>query len=62
MWQDTDVSENLAAYIFAVRALQESEDGDRNVLRNVGILPHRYTVSQPKVLDLEILVVFSVVE
>jgi len=34
------------------RGCDAGEDGIRMVLRNVGILPQRYTASQPEDLDL----------
>jgi hypothetical protein len=52
MWQDINVSEILAASIFTSAYILysslnlHSEGGGRKVLRNVGILPHHYTVSK----------------
>jgi hypothetical protein len=46
MWQDTNMSEDLAAFIYIMKE-------DSKVIRNVGILPQHYTKSQPTRLRLE---------
>jgi hypothetical protein len=39
MWQDTNLSEDLATSIFRV---------EKKVLCNTGILPHHYRASKPR--------------
>jgi len=52
LWYNTDVSEDFAASIFRA-------NGCRKVLRNVGILPHHCTMSQPRRLRHESLLLWK---